>query len=942
MNRITKILTTVLIVAGLGLSAFASPEAKRIYLSGLGPEDAIEWDFFCSSGRKSGEWTTIPVPSNWEQEGFGGYNYGHDDPATKFDETGTYRTQFFVPEEWEKEHVRLVFEGAMTETSIKINDTSVGTANLGGYTPFRFILDEKNLKFGEENTLEVLVKKKPENNSLDWAERKADYWVFGGIYRPVYLEVQPKEFVNRVAIDARADGSFKMDVFPQIHRLRTYREELLWPVDQVTAQVKTLDGETVGKKVSADIIGGSGRVRLETQIDGVELWSPENPNRYSVEVELLREGKLISRKTEKFGFRTFEHRLNNGFYLNGKKTIIRGINRNMFDPKHGRVISKEKAWKDARAIKAMNVNLVRSHMPATTEFMEACDALGLMVITELTNWHDPYTDTPIARNIAYELVMKYQNHPSVVLWANGNENGFNFEIDDLYHLYDLQDRSVLHPWAFFEGIDTFHYPKYNELMDRLNAPHTYLPTEFLHGLYDGGHGAGLDDYWSAILAAPNGAGGVLWCWADAALERTDLDGKMDTYGNRSADGLVGPHGEKEASYFTVREIWSPVQIPVEKLSAKFDGVLPVENGYVETDLSDCDFHWKLLDFSTPFSSNTTTRVLAKGKMKGPLLAPGESGEIALPLPSDWRSADALELAVNDKNGVEVMKWSWELEGADQHTAKSGISVTRLGGKAFDFEIGNSIWSFSPETGQLIGCKVDGVDVGLGRGPVLYSKSESGIIENTGNWVAELQTKSDSIVINSKNESSGASFRWTLSSSGQVSLDYDFASIDEALVYCAVGFDLDEDQVAGKRWLGQGPHRVWANRLKGPQFGLWEDSYNDFLSGEDWGKPEFKGVFGDVNWMQVDMKSGVSLLLDMDTDSSVGVLNPRNTEGLRDKNSQFGPVRSWWHYPEEGGLFMFHKVPGIGTKFCNAKDNGPQAGPEKLAGPIKGSLTFELK
>jgi hypothetical protein len=100
----------------------APQEAERIYLSGKGPSDAVEWDFKCSEGRRSDEWTKIPVPSNWEQHGFGNYNYGREKFGTKHAETGTYRTTFKAPWEWKKKkHVRLVFEGSMTQTSVKLN-----------------------------------------------------------------------------------------------------------------------------------------------------------------------------------------------------------------------------------------------------------------------------------------------------------------------------------------------------------------------------------------------------------------------------------------------------------------------------------------------------------------------------------------------------------------------------------------------------------------------------------------------------------------------------------------------------------------------------------------------------------------------------------------------------------------------------------------------------
>ena len=923
------------------LAATAAPQAERIYLSGEGPDDAVAWDFFCSKGRKSGEWTTIPVPSNWEQEGFGNYNYGHDLP--KHDETGTYRTTFMVPEEWKEKHVRLVFEGAMTQTEVKINGKPVGAPNLGGYVPFRFTLDKKVLKYGEENTLEVLVKKKPDNKSLDLAERKADFWVFGGIYRPVYLEVQPKEFVNRVAIDARADGTFRMDVFPQVHRPASFRGPRKIYVDEVQAQIQTLDGVKVGKLMSASIGGGAGRIRLSTVVSNPARWSPETPSLYQVQVTLLKEGRPISQKTEHFGFRTFELKRGDGFYLNGRKIRIRGMNRNVFDPQHGRTVSKERVWKDARAIKEMNVNLVRSHLPATAEFMRACDELGIMVIAELTNWHPPVMDAPIARNIAYELVTTYQNYPSVILWANGNENGYNLAIDELYHLVDLQDRPVIHPWALFEDIETMHYPSYEALTNCLSSGNVYLSTEFQHGLYDGGHGAGLDDYWNAIVRSPLGAGGVLWCWADAAIARTDMDGKLDTDGNHSADGIVGPNGEKEGSYYTVREIWSPVQIPLDELPAGFDGTLPVENRYDFTPLSDCTFRWRLLDFSGLLSAEAETTVRAEGSLNGPAVAPGAIDEMSLPLPSDWQSADALELTAIDRDGMDIMMWSWPLGPSESITADPAVKPQQKTGNPFEVKMGDTLWSFSPETGLLIACSVKGQSTGLGNGPVLYAGTEKGKLEFSNDWKTAISRQGDSVLIESNNKEDGSSFRWTLSPGGVVELSYEFASISEALTYCAVGFDLPDEAVASKRWLGAGPFRIWGNRFKGPQYGLWENEYNDTVTGDEWVYPEFKGVFDQVDWMRLNLSSGSALVMDTEPGSRIGVLRPSNKEiPLGETDRDYGPRNATWDYPAQGGLFLFHKVPAVGAKFQDANKKGPQSVPQKLSGPVSGCVEFLVR
>ncbi|WP_159084045.1 glycoside hydrolase family 2 TIM barrel-domain containing protein [Saccharobesus litoralis] len=979
MKKILIIANMLMLFCGLTLQA-TELQAERIYLSGKDYSDAINWDFKCSKGRNCGKWTKIPVPSNWEQQGFGGYNYGHDDPATKFDETGTYRTKFFLPKEWKNtKHVRLVFEGAMTETSIKINGKPVGATNFGGYIPFHFILDKYSAKFGQENELEVLVKKKPTNHSLDMGERKADYWVFGGIYRPVFLEVQAKEFVDRVAIDAKADGSFNMDVFPQVQRFTQFKRETINYVDQVTAQIETLSGTKVGKPFSAEIIGATGRVQLNTKINKPKLWSPEHPNLYQVRVSMLRDGQAISEKVERFGFRTVDVRVRDGIYLNGQKLLIQGINRNVFHPKHGRVVSKQDVWQTARDIKAMNANLVRSHLPPTPEFMQACDELGLLVITELTNWHDPVIDSPIAREIAFKIVARYQNHPSVILWANGNENGFNLEVDQMYHLYDKQDRHVIHPWSLFEGIDTLHYPKWDELVNKLKGPNIYLPTEFLHGLYDGGHGASMADYWKAIHQSPIGAGGVLWCWADAAIERTDMGGRLDTYGNRSADGLVGPYGEKEASYFTVREIWSPIQITEKTLNSDFNGTLTVENRYQETSLNAVTFKWQLLQYTQAQYSQVQypqarqhkeqykTSLLAQGELKGSAIAPGQTGKLSLPINKQLPRAHGLKLVAYSASGREIMSWTWDLGNYQIDNDQISHSNKKVSLKQLDdyvVQLGNSTWSFSEKTGLLQSVSVNGKDIGFGNGPLLYAgkpRKPSSILTKTRaeddakqdkdlpiifnhNWRTKLVKKSNVIVITSNSKTDESSFSWTLNNNGKVTLDYHFVPIKQKIMYSAVGFNLAEDQVTNKQWLGRGPFRTWANRVEGMQFGLWQSQYNDYLSGENWGTPEFKGIFDQVRWMLFGLKNGSSLKLEKPTRDTIGVMQPRNVEGLRGKQQKFGPAHTWWHYPEQagnGGLFIFHKIPPMGNKFGPQDRIGPQSLPVMSDKPIKGQVTFSV-
>src|SRR5690606_24408258 len=168
-------------------------QVKEIqYLSGVDNEQTVEWDFWVTGGRKAGEWSKIAVPGHWEQQGFGAYNYGRDyvtyGKNFRFhDEKGIYRHAFEIPADWKDKKISLVFEGSMTDTEVKINGKSAGDVHQGSFYRFKYDITDK-VNFAGKNRLEVTVSKMSEDNTVNNAERLADYWIFGGIYRPVYLE----------------------------------------------------------------------------------------------------------------------------------------------------------------------------------------------------------------------------------------------------------------------------------------------------------------------------------------------------------------------------------------------------------------------------------------------------------------------------------------------------------------------------------------------------------------------------------------------------------------------------------------------------------------------------------------------------------------------------------------------------------------------------------
>ena len=137
----------------------------------------------------------------------------------------------------------------------------------------------------------------------------------------------------------------------------------------------------------------------------------------------------------------------------------------------------------------MNMNAVRlSHYPADPEFLDACDSLGLYVECEQPGWHWAH-ETITGSKIVEEMVMRDVNHPSIIFWSNGNEGGFNYELEPVFTKLDPQQRVVLYPWANRNGFETKHYRSWGETAEYMRQKEIFMPTEFLHGLYDGGHGA---------------------------------------------------------------------------------------------------------------------------------------------------------------------------------------------------------------------------------------------------------------------------------------------------------------------------------------------------------------------------------------------------------------------------------------------------------------------
>ena len=252
---------------GTGMAASDVP-TKVLYLSGKGKDDGVPWKFVCSTGNKAGVESTIMVPSNWELQGFGTFTYGyeHRGSASKpgvpiVGVEGKYSSGHLQGPGGNGERTFLVFEGVMTDTAAMINGQSVGPKHQGGFYRFKYEVTSL-VKAGQENTLDVVVDDESANASVNNAERRGDYFNYGGIYRPVYLETVPSEFIDRVALDAKADGSFKLDAYV----------DGAASGETVEGQFYDLKGSPIGAAFSA-AVNASGPTHLESQMANPNLWT---------------------------------------------------------------------------------------------------------------------------------------------------------------------------------------------------------------------------------------------------------------------------------------------------------------------------------------------------------------------------------------------------------------------------------------------------------------------------------------------------------------------------------------------------------------------------------------------------------------------------------------------------------------------------------------------
>lgn len=934
---IRRALLALGICSALNMQAQA-PHPERIYLSGTGTDYTRTWEFYCSKGQNSGKWKSIEVPSCWELQGFGEYTYGRYytiKGAKPSDETGIYRYRFLTPDCGKNDRIKLFFDGVMTDAEVRVNGNPAGQIHQGAF--YRFSYDITSLLKAEgENLLEVKVAKQSANKSVNAAERRADWWLYGGIYRPVWLEVVPDVSMEHFILDARADGSLRASV-----RMAGNAEGHVLAVSirglKDGKPLRTLQGK---EQVSCPLATSGRETGFTCKWSDVKVWNIEAPELYVARLELKdRSGNVIQVREERIGFRTIEFFPQDGIYLNGTRLIVKGINRHSFSVDGGRTTSAAMSRQDALLIKEMNMNAVRSHYPPDEHFLDMCDSLGLVYIDELSGWHGRY-DTETGARLIREMVERDVNHPSVILWSNGNEGGWNTDNDSLFCKYDkFQRRHVIHPWADFDGLDTHHYPAYLTGVARFtNGYKVFMPTEFMHAMYDQGGGAGLRDFWGRWMTNPMFAGGFIWVFCDEAPKRSDRGGVLDSDGSNAPDGVVGPRREKEGSFYAIRSQWSPVQIKPLLITEHFDGSFFVSNEYIYTNLKDCRMTYEVLSCDIPMQG-AVSRILARGEVTLPALSPGETGKARFSLPASFAEGDVLKLEAFDRDGHRICDWSFPIRLANPYfqrhlaqvsTGLSGNTVSaRNNGKEIVLKSEKVSVTFDAATGMILRVLSGNTEIPLTNGPVavgmkmLYQPASSYVRQDSEEAVfcARYKGGADSIV-------------WRLTSQGLLYMDavllnrasggggFDDAFMDTEVYNLGLTFSYPERICKGMKWLGRGPYRVWKNRIPGTNYGIWHKDYNNTVTGESYDNlvyPEFKGYHANMYWATFESDTAPFTVYSRTDGIFYRVFTPEEPKG--------SAKRTMPEFPE-GDISFLLDIPAI-CSFKPIEQQGPNSQPGNI-------------
>lgn len=596
-------------------------------------------DFYKPDFDVSG-WDNIPVPANWELQGYGipiyvnhQYEFAdHKAPVSKeikfidglypanpgnvpndYNPVGSYRRTFSIPENWDGRQVFIQFGAVKSAFYLWINGKKVGYSQ-GSKIPAEWDITEYLID--GENVLAAEVYRWSDGSYLECQ----DFWRISGIERDVYIYSTPKtrirDFFAKADLDADyKNGVFSLDVDLTNHfeKLRSGNYNVEYQIFDENKSIIATDSQEAKINRKSDL-----SLTFSKEIPNPKKWTAETPNLYSLVIILKTEnGETIEVVTTKIGFRKVEL-IDTIFHVNGVPVLIKGINRHEHDQFNGHVISEKAMIKEIELMKQFNINAVRtSHYPTNERFYELCNEYGLYVTNEanIESHGMYYGEHSLAKKPEWELahvdrimrmVERDKNHPCVIVWSMGNEAGDGINFTAAYKAIKARDtsRPVHYERALMgDNTDIYcpQYPGVGYLKKYASEKQSkiLISSEYSHAM--GNSNGNLVDWWEIVYKEGNNQlqGGYIWDWIDQALVKKDANGtEFWAYGgdygkNMPSDNNFVCNGIISADYTPHPAMW---EIKYAYQYVRFEETekgYKISNFHDFIDLSDYEISWSV-------------------------------------------------------------------------------------------------------------------------------------------------------------------------------------------------------------------------------------------------------------------------------------------------------------------------------------------------------------
>lgn len=400
--------------------------------SGIGTKKSFNENWYFEKGDPQGaehstynneEWEPVTLPHDWAISGPFDKKYNARNGGLPIFGTAWYRKHFALNDDAKNKRVSVTFDGAMDNSTVYVNGHEVGKRPFG-YIAFNYDITEFLNPAGDENT--IAVKLSPENFSARW-------YSGAGLYRNTWIEINDPMHI-------KPWGTF---VTTPVVTQELAKVELKTTLVNVSDNANTAKVIHYIKDAKGNLVAqASGEYRMDaqstitpsSQFDIVNpiLWDIDNPHLYSIESEVWKNNRLVDEYSTPLGVRSIEFKVDDGFWLNGRRVQIKGVCLHHDNGPLGAVANRRAIQRKLEIMQEMGANAVRtSHNPPSPELVELANEMGILLQVEafdmwkiekptIINGYNKNFDQWHERDLR-DMVIQNRNNPSIIMWSTGNE-----------------------------------------------------------------------------------------------------------------------------------------------------------------------------------------------------------------------------------------------------------------------------------------------------------------------------------------------------------------------------------------------------------------------------------------------------------------------------------------------------------------------------------------